>query len=502
QQMPVNNHNQQQPAAAVAASSQSQPQGRPYFPGHFHLSEPQAEVYGGASRGGQTAVGISSSPSISTTPSSGTAATVKRVQKPPSRPSGGASAQGTASLMKTMELAPAPLRRKRKLPDKAILYKVAAMYPETSLFTQLLDFEARIDAILSRKKAEISESLRNPVCIKRVLRIYVFNTYSSETKESSSEKENSGPTSSWSLRIIGRILEDGKDPELGDHLSKGSNRPYPKFSSFFKKITIYLDQSLYPDNHVIVWDSSRSPALHKGFEVKRRGDQEFTAVIRFEMSYAPERFKLSPALQEVLGIELETRPRIMTALWHYVKSKKLQIPGDSSYFACDAALKKVFGDDRLKFSMVNQKIAPHITSPGPIHLEHRMKLSGPTPSGNSCYDVPVDVPLSTAGSMSNFLTDLDRNEEIDPLDETVSSCMKKIHEHYRRRAFFLGFSHSPAEFINALIASQARDLKLVAGDATGEIEKEKRAGFYEQSWVEDAVIRYLNRKSSEASGNK
>jgi len=36
-----------------------------------------------------------------------------------------------------------------------------------------------------------------------------------------------------------------------------------------------------------------------------------------------------------------------------------------------------------------------------------------------------------------------------------------MHEHHRRRAFFIGFDRSPAEFINALIASQSKDSKLV-----------------------------------------
>lgn len=36
----------------------------------------------------------------------------------------------------------------------------------------------------------------------------------------------------------------------------------------------------------------------------------------------------------------------------------------------------------------------------------------------------------------------------------------------------------------------------MAGDASRNAEKERRADFYNQPWVEDAVIRYLNRKPS------
>lgn len=510
-QMPIQmqtpiNHNQQQTSHLL---SQARPQGGLHFPGHF---QPHTQAFGQVqlpqAQGvaqfqhqsqGNSNLGISS-PSMST-PGSGAAGSGKRpLHKPPSRPSGGSSGQGTASPMKTMELTPAVRRMKRKLPDKEVPDKVAAILPESALYTQLLEFESRVDSALARKKSDIVESLKKPMQAQKVLRIYVFNTFANQT-QMVSEKENAEPPS-WSLKIIGRILDDGKDPALGGMVQRSS---YPKFSSFFKKITIYLDQSLYPDKNVILWESSRSPVLHEGFEVKRKGDKEFTAIIRLEMNYMPEKFKLSPALQEVLGIELETRPRIMAALWYYVKMRKLQIPGDTASFMCDPPLRKVFGEDKLKFAMVTQKITPHLTSPGPIHLEHRVKLSGSCPSGNTCYDVLVDVPLLPDKEMSTFLSNLERNKEIDACDEAISSAMKKIHEHRLRRAFFLGFSQSPAEFINSLIASQARDLKLTTADASRDVEKERRAEFYNQPWIEDAVIRYLNRKPSvggDAAGSK
>jgi SWI/SNF-related matrix-associated actin-dependent regulator of chromatin subfamily D len=295
--------------------------------------------------------------------------------------------------------------------------------------------------------------------------------------QGANERKNAEPPS-WSLKIIGRILEDGKDPVLTGMIQKS----YPKFSSYFKKITIYLDQSLYPDNHVILWESTRSPVLHEGFEVKRKGNKEFTARIRLEMNYVPEKFKLSPALSEVLGIEIETRPRILAAIWHYVKSRKLQNPNDPSFFTCDPLLQKLFGEEKMKFSLVSQKISLHLTPPQPIHLEHKIKLSGNFPAGTTCYDFIVDVPSPLQKDLAAYLTSTESNKEIDACDELISNSILKIHEHRRRRAFFLGFSQSPAEFINALIASQSKDLKLVAGDASRNAEKEQRSGFYNQPW--------------------
>ncbi|GAV56552.1 SWIB domain-containing protein [Cephalotus follicularis] len=503
--------------------SQTQPQtlGGSPFPGHFQLSDPQAHMLAQAQYNqahvqaqaqaahtqfqaqlqsqGQSHtqvpnpnannVGVSS-PSVSTP---GSASAKKSSHKPPSKPSGGSSNANMSSLFKTMELTPAARRKKRKLPEKQIPDKVAALLPESALYTRLLELETQMDSALARKKIDIQDCLKNPPRIQRTLRIYIFNTFANQAQINSEKKDADPP--SWSFKIIGRILEDGKDPVLTGTIQKPSSL-CPKFSSFFKKITMYLDQSLYPDNHVILWESSRSPAFHEGFEVKRKGDKEFTAIIRLEMNYVPEKFRLSQALMEVLGIEVESRSRVLAAIWHYVKTRKLQIPNDPSIFVCDGPLQKVFGEEKVKFAAVSQKISSHLTPPQPIHLEHKIKLSGNCPAGTTCYDVLVDVPFPLEKEMSTFLANTETQKEIDAYDGIICDAIKKIHEHRRRRAFFLGFSQSPVEFINALIASQSKDLKLVAGDASSNAYKEHHSDFYNQPWVEDAVIRYLNRKSA------
>ncbi|KAH0466829.1 hypothetical protein IEQ34_004067 [Dendrobium chrysotoxum] len=417
-------------------------------------------------------------------------------QKPPPRPALPASSVAAVHSFKSAELTPAIRRKKRKLPEKHLPDRVAALLPESALYTQLLEFEARIDAALARKKVDIQESLKNPPTLQKTLRVYVFNTFSSQNRLGLDPKNAEPP--SWSLKIIGRILEDGVDPNSAEALAN-PNPAYPKFSSFFKRVTIGLDPMLYPENPTIIWENARSPAPHEGFEIKRKGDKEFNVNIRLEMSYNPEKFKLSPALMEVLGIEVDTRARIINGIWHYVKAKKLQNPSDPSFFTCDPPLKKVFGDDKMKFSLVSQKISQHLSPPQPIHLEHRIRLSGNGPAGHACYDILVDVPFPVQKEISAFLANTEKHKEIEACDEVICASIKKIHEHRRRRAFFLGFSQSPVEFINALIASQSRDLKLVAGEASRNAEKERRADFYSQPWVEDAVIRYLNRKP--AGGN-
>ncbi|KAL2335182.1 hypothetical protein Fmac_016395 [Flemingia macrophylla] len=484
---------QAQSKAQAQAQAQAQAHAQAAAAAHAQLQahlQAQGLSLNQSQAGGLGSLGVS--PSVST-PSN---LSGKRIPlKPPIRPVG-FSPPNSFSPLRPMELTPASRRKKQKLPEKQLQDKVAAILPESALYTQLLEFESRVDAALVRKKADIQEALKNPPCIQKTLRIYVFNTFANQIRTIPKKPNAEPPT--WTLKIVGRILEDGVDPDQPAVVQKSSPL-YPKFSAFFKRVTISLDQRLYPDNHIIMWDNARSPAPQEGFEVKRKGDKEFTVNIRLEMNYVPEKFKLSPALTEVLGIEVDTRPRIVAAIWHYVKARKLQNPNDPSFFHCDQPLQKVFGEEKMKFTMVSQKISSHLFLPQPILLEHKIKLSGNCPVGTACYDVMVDVPFPIQRELSALLANVEKNKEIETCDEAICGVIRKIHEHRRRRAFFLGFSQSPVEFINALIESQSRDLKLVAGEPSRNAEKERRSDFFNQPWVEDAVIRYLNRKPTAGS---
>lgn len=537
--MPVNNNNPPKnagasspfghsippnPTAHLQSQTQSQPQQPPGssspFTNQFHLSQyaashahaqaiaqahskvqakaaaqaqanhaqfqAQLQAQGVALNQSHTPLATNSPSFPSTNPS-----TKRTPQKPIGRPPG-VSNPNTISPMKTMELTPAPRNKKKpKLSGKQVQDKVASILPQSALYTQLLEFESRVDAAIMRKKTDIQEAIKNPPCIQKTLRIYVFNTSANQVHTTSKKPKSEPPT--WTMKIIGRILEEGMDPDQAGLISK-PNPMYPKFSSFFKRVTISLDQRLYPDNHMIVWDSSRTPTPHEGFEVKRKGDKEFMANIRLEMNYLPEKFKLSSPLMEILGIEVDTRSRIIAAIWQYVKARKLQNADDPSYFNCDPPLQKIFGEEKMKFSMVSQKITSHLSPPQPIHLEHKIKLSGNSPAGNACYDVVVDVPFPVQKELSALLANNEKTKEIEACNEAICTTIRKINEHRKRRAFFLGFSQSPVEFVDALIESQGKDLKFLAGEVSRSDEKEHQADFYNQPWVEDAVIRYLNRK--------
>lgn len=471
--------------------SRSNPQVQ--YPGHFQLSQPQQSQLLAQAQFAQARAQLQSQVALarlqsqaqivenlhnanasmanvmSTPPATGSSR--RAAQKPPSRFSGSSSTNQSLR-------ASADGGKKREFLEKQIPEKVAALLPESALYTQLLDFEALMDDELARRKMDVQEAIRCPPHVQKTLRMYVFNTFSKRTKMDCGNE--SAEESSWSLKITGRILEDGKDTVPGN--LQRSSPPCPKFSAFFKKVTICLDQSLYPENHVIVWDSALSPKQHDGFEVRRKGDKEFTAVIRLEMNYSPEKYMVSTELFKLLGVQVETRPKILAALWHYVKSRNLQSRDDPSFFMCDPSLRRLFGEEKIKFTVAAQKLLPHLSKPQPIQLEHNIKLSGYCPGGTTCYDVLVDVPFPLENEVSAFLASTESPKEMEALDEVICASLKKIQEHRRRRASFLNFSQSPAEYVNTSIASQSKALKLVARDASRNTVKEQRSEFYNKPW--------------------
>lgn len=179
----------------------------------------------------------------------------------------------------------------------------------------------------------------------------------------------------------------------------------------------------------------------------------------------------------MLGVQVDTRSRIVSAIWYYVKARKSQNLNDPSFFQCDQALQRVFGEDKVKFTMVLQKISQHLFPSQVILLEHMIKLSGNSPVGSACYDVMVDIPFPIQRELNALVPNIERTKEIDVCDESICGIIRKIHEHHRRRAFLVGFSQSSLEFIKALVESQNKDLKVLLGESGQNAEKDRKSDF-------------------------
>lgn len=361
--------------------------------------------------------------------------------------------------------------KKRKIIEKVLPSKVKELVPESQAYMEMLAFERKLDFTITRKRTEIQEALKRPIKQKRRLRIFITNIFFT----------NEQAVPSWELRIEGRLADETSRP------------PKRKFSSFFKSLVIELDSELYgPDNHLVEWHRSASTSNETdGFQVKRPGDRPVKCTILMQLEHQASQFKLDARLARLLGKQVGTRPAVVNALWQYIKNHKLQDAREREYINCDQYFQQIFECQRMKFAEIPNKIVKLLAPPDPIKIEHLIQ-SNQEPQ-RAIFEIDVEVDDSIKTQMNNFLLSTSNVEEIQSLDDKIYEILESINQTKTSLEFFSSFSQDPLRFINKWIASQAQDLKLMT-DQVGGTEEERRAEFYYQPWMQEAVFRYFYRK--------
>ena len=224
----------------------------------------------------------------------------------------------------------------------------------------LLSFERKLDSTIMRKRLDIQEALKRPMKQKRKLRVFISNTaFPAKEEDQVSGGGGGANTASWELRVEGRLIDDVK----GTDTSKSKR----KFSSFFKSLVIELDKELYgPDNHLVEWHRTPTTQETDGFQVKRPGDKNVRCTILLLLDYQPLQFKLDQRLARLLGVHTQTRPVIISALWEYIKTHKLQDAHEREFVNCDKFLMQIFHTERMKFAEIPQRLNPLLHPPDPI----------------------------------------------------------------------------------------------------------------------------------------
>ncbi|KAJ8932767.1 hypothetical protein NQ314_014469 [Rhamnusium bicolor] len=355
-------------------------------------------------------------------------------------------------------------KKKKKLADKILPQKVRDLVPESQAYMDLLAFERKLDSTIMRKRLDIQEALKRPMKQKRKLRIFISNTFYPAKEPQADGPEGpgqEGSVASWELRVEGRLLDDSKnDP----------NKVKRKFSSFFKSLVIELDKELYgPDNHLVEWHRTLTTQETDGFQ-------------------------LDPRLARLLGVHTQTRPVIISALWQYIKTHRLQDAHEREYIVCDKYLEQIFNCTRMKFAEIPQRLNPLLHPPDPIVINHVISVEGGAESKQTaCYDIDVEVDDTLKTQMNNFLLSTASQQEIQGLDSKIHETVDTINQLKTNREFFLSFAKDPQQFIHKWIVSQTRDLKAMT-DVVGNPEEERRSDFFYQPWAQEAVCRYFYTK--------
>ncbi|KAF7278744.1 brahma-associated protein 60 isoform X1 [Rhynchophorus ferrugineus] len=407
----------------------------------------------------------------------------------PPQPAGKRPADNRSGIQQKSDYTHSTSKKKKKLADKILPQKVRDLVPESQAYMDLLAFERKLDATIMRKRLDIQEALKRPMKQKRKLRIFISNTFypaKEPCPDGPDGPGQEGSVASWELRVEGRLLDDSKnDP----------NKVKRKFSSFFKSLVIELDKELYgPDNHLVEWHRTLTTQETDGFQVKRPGDKNVRCTILLLLDYQPLQFKLDPRLARLLGVHTQTRPVIISALWQYIKTHKLQDSHEREYIVCDKYLEQIFNCSKMKFAEIPQRLNPLLHPPDPIVINHVISVEGGAESKQTaCYDIDVEVDDTLKTQMNNFLLSTASQQEIQGLDSKIHETVDTINQLKTNREFFLSFAKDPQQFIHKWIVSQTRDLKTMT-DVVGNPEEERRSDFFYQPWAQEAVCRYFYTK--------
>lgn len=354
---------------------------------------------------------------------------------------------------------------KRRLVDRVCPQPVLDIVPEIKSYQDLLAFESKLDFHINRRSLDIQESMRRPARVKKTLRIFLTNLFYIQ--------QDGAP--SWELRVEGRLMDDNKPIRR-------------KFSSFFKSLVIELDSAIYgPDNHLVEWHRTATTSETDGFQVRRPGDLPVKCTILFQLEHQPPHFKLDPRLAKIIGKPTETRPAVINALWQYIKSRTLQDSIEREYINNDVYLANLFDCKRMKFSEIPAKLNSLLTSPDPIVIHHQIvRNTGDTQ--RISYDFEVEVEDVIDGRILK-----NENPGIRELDDKVFGLVSDIKKSFSTYEFYDEFAQNPRETIMKWLNMQKSDLKIMT-ENLGDQDVERRADYYYQPWMQEAVCRYFYRK--------
>ncbi len=280
--------------------------------------------------------------------------------------------------------------------------------------------------------------------------------------------------------------------------------PNYRCSDIFKRIVIELDNKIYPENNLIEWKRNERDLPSDGFEISRRGNKECKVRVYLDVNHTPELYKLSQPLSSLLGLKTDTRAGIFVGIWQYVKKMRLQCVDDRTAIRLDQGLKSLLPQAQripqvVRLQHLYEIVKTHMGPPDPLEIVYDVRLSGNVVDNQDCYDIQVNVEdralQESAQKSGIFGLTFPTSAEYAVLKEKHLEALDSIAIHKRRRDFFEGFCANPIEFINHLVLSQTRDLKVLGGSTGRNPEEERRSTFYQQQWVHEAIPRYLLRKA-------
>ncbi|KAL6753506.1 hypothetical protein V8C86DRAFT_458324 [Haematococcus lacustris] len=439
--------------------------------------------------------------------------------------------------------------------DKDFKDKLANALADSPAYNVLVEQQRQVDDLITRRRAQVRDSLQRLDRVARRLRITITNTHSNQPHAAAAPgsaspthaRPHAQPTShshsgsdagqlpaeppSWSLIIHGRVVEGA---ELVQHNQQAHPQPTGATDSAHAvKVVGVAGAAVQP---------TATTAGAAGGPAAAGVQQAGATAISLELDWQPPRFLLPGPLAEVLGVPHETLSRIMQlAHTHLPSSLKRHDAKNPGMVTLTPALAEVFHVPVKVGLETLLDLLPSVLKEMPaINVEHSIQINGPSPAPGCVLDVDFEVlpnfNLLSEGSMARFDSQphlQHQAKEIENLDVESSFALRKLQEHRRRRTILMAFAQNPPEFLEGIVACQAREVRISKGapssltmmqsmqaaqQAVGapltpaqqeaaiaaacaasvkEMEAERRTDLFRARWVEDAVVSVLQQKQAQ-----
>jgi len=393
-------------------------------------------------------------------------------------------------------------RRSRKPTDKNLPDDIdnATIGDMASRYRDLREFERRLDATMTRKRLDIVDSVNRSVKRWKTLRIWISNTAEDQVWQSGDLDVNSFDFSSnleptYRVKIEGRLLDD-EDDDMDDEdkaaaddtdamdvetatSGKTIKTQKYRFSHFFKSLSVDFPANRKGIDTNVEWkkpersgQATNLPAAadFDEFTFKRSGDETMNITINLFRHEEPERYALSPELEDIVDLSEATRQEVITALWEYIKMLDLQEDEEKRNFRCDDLLRKAFNIEMGFIPKLHEYITPHLKTLPPVQLTYTVRLDeefhkNPQPT---VYDVRVAVDDMLRDKMVSFLNNAgyaSMLKDAASLDDQLATIVQAIHVSKSKHAFLTALSEDPTTFVRNWLSSQKRDLEIIMGES-------------------------------------
>lgn len=358
---------------------------------------------------------------------------------------------------------------------------------------------------------------------------------------------------SWALTIHGRVVdpsEDGSHPGGGGDATPNLLAPKHHFSQLLRRLKVTMSPEQQSAGEVEVtevfnkeWMKIKHDRDNRdGFQIRQLGSCPMHARIEIELDHSPSLYRVSSELESALSLPagsgtaggtasggggLYSMPYLVGAVWRYAKRNDLCVNGGQVQgMRFDQSLCKAFNLEYatveesgapLVFNAVEAAVKNAVKPAEPIVVEYAIATRGDSPSKPMCLDLHIEIPLTLSTKQEKpGLEDsrgpkppavipeyvkglkLKLDSELQTLDHGLMAMIHRYREHKRRHTMLAALSIDPEGTLNALVAAQARELRLAAAKDAEAVEVLRSGEVYKDRWAPDAIFKYLSKKAAVA----